>query len=123
MTQDKKLPHERFVVFGVGKTEGNGPGTPGDAIIIDETLHRDSPNGDEVGSADGRFIVNGSGRDATGEVILHFTDPPPSTVKAAGTLSWNPSGKFGVGTLEIKGGMSGTLKVTVVNPKRYSHQP
>lgn len=123
MAEDKKRPPDRFVVFGVGKNEADGPGTPGDKIDIDETLHRDSPSGPMVGSADGRFTVNGSGRDATGNITLRFTDPSPSTVKAAGTLSWNPSGKFGVGTLNITEGMTGKLKVTVVNPKRYSHEP
>lgn len=123
MAQDKKHPHDRFVVFGDGKTEGNGPGDPGDKVIVDETLHRDSPNGPAAGSAKGSFTVDANGRDATGDVTLKLTDPPATTVKAAGTLSWNPSGKFGVGTLEIKGGMSGTIKVTVVNPKRYSHVP
>lgn len=123
MAQQEEFPKPRFVVFGVEKTAAAGPGKPGDEVRIDETLHKDSPNGDEVGFADGSFKVNPGGRDATGEVTLHFTDPPPSTVKAGGTLSWNPGGKFGVGTLVIKGGMTGKLHVTVVNPKRYSHEP
>jgi hypothetical protein len=123
VAQDKKHPHDGFVVFGDGKTEGSGPGAPGDEVIVAETLHRGSASGPAAGSAKGTFKVNGGGRDATGDITLELTDPPATTVKAAGTLSWNPSGKFGEGTLEIKGGMSGTIKVTVVNPKRYSHQP
>lgn len=128
MAQQGWLPKPGFEVWGVERHESEAPGQPGDPVLIDDVLHRDSPNGDEIGSATGTFTVNQGGRDADGELTLDFTDSNKSTVKAEGTLRWNPSGKFGDGTLRVKSGnvngkpVKGKLHVKRENPKRYSHE-
>jgi hypothetical protein len=116
VSQQGKLPHEKMEFVGDDKREKHGQTG---RVKFDQDLYEAWPPGQKVGSANGtgEILANGDA-----DCTITFKFDGASSVTASGTLRRHANGKFGEGTLEIRGGMPGKLRVTVINPKRYSHE-